>query len=256
MASQLQPTYLDLQAQIGISKHNGGYPATDRLIALCHVRAGSEVLYVGSGIGVGPAYLARTRGCRVIAVDVSTRMLEWTRMRAQREGVSHLVTTEVADVLALPFLGGRFDAVLVESVLAFVADKQQAIAECVRVTRPGGWVGMNETVWRAEPPAGDLALVADAALGTFLVTRAQWQALWEASGLVDLTDEPHPLDIAEETRSRIAWIGWRWLLPAWGRVLKLVATDPRARRALRAQVSYPASLAAEMEYVLCAGRRQ
>jgi SAM-dependent methyltransferase len=255
MASQLQPTYLDLQAQIGITKHNGGYPATDRLLALCHVQDGSEVLYVGSGIGVGPAYLARSRHCRVVAVDVSPRMLEWTRMRAQRDGVSHLVTTEVADVLALPFPEGRFDAVLVESVLAFVADKQQAIAECVRVTRPGGWVGMNETVWRAEPPAGDLALVADAALGTFLVTRAQWRALWEVSGLVDLTDEPHELAIADETRSRIDWIGWRWLLPAWGRVLKLIATDPAARRALHAQVTYPASLAAEMEYVLCAGRR-
>lgn len=255
MASQLQPTYLDLQAEIGISKHNGGYPATDRLIALCHVRAGSEVLYVGSGIGVGPAYLARTHQCRVVAADISPRMLEWTRMRAERDGVADLVTTEQADVLALPFPAGRFDAVLVESVLAFVADKQQAIAECVRVTRHGGWVGMNETVWRAEPPAGDLVGVADAALGTFLVTRAQWRALWEASGLDDRTDEPHPLEIAEETRSRIAWIGWRWLLPAWGRVLKLVATDPRARRALRAQVAYPASLAAEMEYVLCAGRR-
>lgn len=255
MTSQFPPTYLDLQAEIGISKHNGGYPATDRLLALCHVQDGSEVLYVGSGIGVGPAYLARSRHCRVVAVDISPRMLEWTRIRARRDGVAHLVTTEQADVLALPFPDGRFDAVLVESVLAFVADKQQALAECARVTRPGGWVGMNETVWRAEPPAADLAVVADAALGTFLVTQMQWRALWEASGLVELSFEPHDLAIAEETRSRIAWIGWRWLLPAWGRVVALIVTDPRARRAFRTQVSYPASLAAQMQYVLCAGRR-
>lgn len=250
-----QPTYLDLQAQIGITKHNGGYPATDRLIELCHVKAGSQVLYVGSGIGVGPAYLARTRRCRVVAVDVSEQMLEWTRIRARRDGVAHLVTTQIADVLDLPFPPGRFDAVLVESVLAFVADKQQAISECARVTRPGGWVGMNEAMWRAEPPEADRALAADTALGTSLITQAQWRALWEDSGLVDQAHEWHDLDIAAETRSRVAWIGWRWLLPAWGRVLKLVVTDPTARRALRAQISYPASLVDEMGYVLSAGRR-
>ncbi len=249
-----QPTYLDLQAEIGITKHNGGYPATDRLIELCHLEAGSRVLYVGSGIGVGPAYLARTRHCRVLAVDVSEQMLEWTRVRARRDGVAQLVTTELADVLDLPFPRGRFDTVLVESVLAFVADKQHAISECVRVTRPGGWVGMNEAMWRAEPAEADRTRAADAALGTFLVSQAQWRALWEDSGLVDQVHEWHDLDIAAETRSRVAWIGWRWLLPAWGRVLKLVVTDPTSRTALRAQISYPASMVNQMGYVLSAGR--
>lgn len=255
MAIPQQPTYLDLQARIGITKHTGGYPATDRLLELCRVREGSEVLYVGTGIGVGPAHLARTRRCRVVAVDISEQMLEWTRIRARRDRVSHLVSTEIADVLDLPFPQGRFDCVLVESVLAFVADKQRAISECVRVTQPGGWVGMNETMWRDDPPEADRALASDAALGTFLVTQAQWRGMWEGAGLVDQAHEWHDLTIAEETRSRIAWIGWRWLLPAWGRVLKLVVTDPAARQALRAQVTYPASLSNQMGYVLSAGRR-
>lgn len=252
---QRQPTYSELQAQIGISKHNGGYPATERLLALCHVRDGSEVLYVGSGIGVGPAHLARTRRCRVVAVDVSRQMLEWTRVRARRDHVEHLITTGCADVLDLPFPPARFDVVLVESVLAFVMDKQRAISECVRVTRPGGWVGMNETVWRSEPPAGGRDLAADTALGTYLVTQGQWRALWTESGLVDQAHEWNDLDVADETRSRVAWIGWRWLLPAWGRVLRLVVTDPAVRHALRAQLGYPVSLANEMGYVLSAGRR-
>ena len=76
MARTQQPTYLDLQARIGITKHTGGYPATERLLELCRVREGSEVLYVGSGIGVGPAHLARTRRCRVVAIDISEQMLE------------------------------------------------------------------------------------------------------------------------------------------------------------------------------------
>ena len=100
MARTQQPTYLDLQARIGITKHTGGYPATERLLEQCRVREASEVLYVGSGIGVGPAHLARTRRCRVVAIDISEQMLEWTRMRARRDHVAHLVSTERADVLS------------------------------------------------------------------------------------------------------------------------------------------------------------
>ena len=45
-ASHLQPepTYLDMQALVGITKHIGGFEATDTLLALCHVEAAHEVL--------------------------------------------------------------------------------------------------------------------------------------------------------------------------------------------------------------------
>jgi ubiquinone/menaquinone biosynthesis C-methylase UbiE len=249
------PSYLDLQARIGITKHNGGFPATDRLLQMCHVEQAHDVLYVGSGIGVGPSYIARRHGCRVVAADVSPAMLDWTRRRARRDGVADLVVPAQADVLDLPYPDGRFDLVVVESVLAFVEDKARAIAECARVTRPGGWVGMNEAAWREGPPTGDLELDANV-LGTWLITQAQWRTLWVASGLADQAFEPYDLDVKEEVRTRLAWIGWRWLLPAWGRAIRIAVTDPAARRALREQMSYPPSLAALMVYVLTAGRRE
>lgn len=55
--------FIDVQAEIGISKHQGGLPATRQLLGLCHVERAHEVLDVGCGTGVGPAYIARTRGC-------------------------------------------------------------------------------------------------------------------------------------------------------------------------------------------------
>jgi hypothetical protein len=51
--------YLDFQAYVGITKHNGGFAATDELHALCHMAGARQVLEVGCGIGVGPAYMAR-----------------------------------------------------------------------------------------------------------------------------------------------------------------------------------------------------
>lgn len=250
--SAADPSYLDVQAAIGITKHNGGYPATDRLLELCHIEDAREVLYVGAGIGVGPAYIASRYGCDVVAADISEQMLEWTRMRARQDGVAEKVEPMLADIRSLPFQDGSFDLVVVESVVAFVEDKQQAIAECLRVTRPGGWVGMNEAVWKDAAPEeelqGDL-------LGTWLPTRAEWLAVWDASGLTERSFELFDIALGEEARSRFKWVGWRWLLPAWGRAIKLALTDAPTRRALREQLGYPPSLAKVMGYVLTAGRK-
>jgi SAM-dependent methyltransferase len=249
------PSYLDVQAAIGITKHNGGYPATERLLEMCHARRAHDVLYVGSGIGVGPVHLARHYAHRVTALDIDPAMLEWTERRARRDGVSGMVTTVQGDVLDLDLPDGRFDLVVVESVIAFVEDKARAIAECVRVTRPGGWVGMNEAVWLRERPRLEVAARGDV-LGTWLPTGAEWQDRWDGSRLADRAFEVHPLEIGAETRSRIEWIGWRWLLPAWGRTLRLVVTDPAVRGAIRTQLSYPPELATLMGYALSAGRRE
>jgi SAM-dependent methyltransferase len=254
MATAADPSYLDVQAAIGITKHNGGYPATEQLLTMCHARRARDVLYVGSGIGVGPVHLARHYAQRVTALDIDPAMLEWTARRARRDGVSDAITTVQGDVLDLHLPDGRFDLVVVESVIAFVQDKERAISECARVTRPQGWVGMNETVWLGERPPLEVAARGDV-LGTWLPTRAEWQERWDRSGLEDRAFEVHPLELGAEARSRIDWIGWRWLLPAWGRALRLVARDPAVRDALRTQLSYPPGLASLMGYALSAGRR-
>ena len=53
-------------------------------------------------------------------------------------------------MLTLPFEVDWFDVVICESVLAFIEDKPQAIRECVRVVKPGGYVWLNESLW-ADP---------------------------------------------------------------------------------------------------------
>jgi len=65
------PAYFELQATWGITKHLGGTAATDELVALCHIDGGAYVLYVGSGIGVGPASIARRCGRQPIRCHAS-----------------------------------------------------------------------------------------------------------------------------------------------------------------------------------------
>jgi arsenite methyltransferase len=71
------------QAYVGVTKHNGGFAATDDILSLCHIEDAREVLNVGCGIGVGSLYVARKHGCRVVGVDILEKMIEWSRLRAQ-----------------------------------------------------------------------------------------------------------------------------------------------------------------------------
>jgi len=246
--------YLDIQGKLGITKHNGGLQATLHLLRECHVAEARLVLYVGSGIGVGPCVIARRSACQVVALDISEQMLVWTRMRAREEGLADRIEARQGDVLNLPFEADRFDAVLVESVLAFVEDKARAIRECVRVTKPGGYVGMNETIW-LERPAEAKVVEQATALGAWIPTAEEWQHLWDASGIEDQSYTARPIGMGSEVMSRIQWVGLRWMLRAWGRLIRLLRENPGARQAIRAQFDAPSGVVNLMGFALATGRK-
>jgi len=249
----VEPTYLDIQAEAGITKHMGGYAATDALYHLCHLEDAQEVLEVGCGIGVGPAYIAKRFDCRVTAVDISEKMLSWARQRARHEGVVDRIVFRKADVGELPFGDDRFDAIIVESVLAFVEDKEAAIRELIRVTKPGGYIGLNESYWIQQPPPELLSY--STSIGPCIITEAEWRTIWGATPLEERTIQAHSLEAKQEVRDRIKWVGWRSILPAWGRVLKLLLTNPRSRDAIKEQLNIPTELVSYMGYALFLGRK-
>lgn len=245
--------YLDMQAYVGITKHNGGFRATDELLSLCHVEDAQEALNVGCGIGVGSAYVARMYDCRVVGVDISEKMIAWSRLRAREERVEDKVKFQVASVLDLPFDAGRFDVVFCESVIAFVADKRRAIQECVRVAKPGGYVGLNESFW-LEEPSPEIVARARVLVGTDIPTAATWQALWEESGLQDRVVQLHQIDPRAEIRGRIQWVGWQWALRAFVRLLQLYLTKPSVRQSIREQFGVGSEMQ-QMGYGLFAGSK-
>lgn len=247
-------TYLDMQAYVGITKHIGGRTATDELLALCHVARAREVLVVGCGIGVSCAYIAKKHGCHVVGVDISEKMIEWSHKRAREERVENQVEFRVADVLDLPFELDRFDAVLVESVIAFVGDKARAIRECVRVTRPGGYVGLNESFFTV-PPAPQTSEMVRRELGVDIPLVQTWQTLWEASNLHDRVVNLHRIKARRELQDRLRWIGARWTLQAFGRLFHLYLTQPEARTSLKAQFGSTAGSLHTMGYGIFVGRK-
>jgi ubiquinone/menaquinone biosynthesis C-methylase UbiE len=255
-----RPDFFDFAAQVGLTKHIGGRPATDALVAQCHIEAGARVLDVGCGVGVTPVYLARKYGYRVVGVDISEMMIGRAQERARRAGLGDALEFTPADAQDLPFDDEQFDAVITESVTAFPKDKARAVAEYARVTKAGGYVGLNESVWLTWPPAPEiLAWVAqDVGADVQPLTAAGWEALLRDAGLRDIVAQSFKVNIEEEARGILRRYGLGEALRIIGRMLALYARDPSYRgfvKEVRGRGVTPAGLNETFGYGLFVGRK-
>jgi SAM-dependent methyltransferase len=168
----------------------------------------------------------------VVGIDIIPRMIERCEERARREGVADRTEFRVADAQDLPFDDGLFDAVITESVAAFPEDKQRAANEYVRVTKPGGYVGLNESTWLKTPPPPDLVAWASQAVGAQVkpLTREGWVGLLQKAGLQAIVVSTHGIDTRDETRGILRRYGWRGMLRSLWRGLLLYLRNPAYRR--------------------------
>lgn len=222
--------YFEFQAAAGLTKHIGGASATDDLAALCHLQPGQRMLDVGCGVGISARYFADKLGLNVTGVDLRPAMIE--RARANCDGSPAAVKPDfrVADAESLPFDDETFDAVVCESVLAFVPDRARALRELIRVTRPGGWVGFTEAFWASAPNAAMEAYFRKMEPSLHFEPSSTWEALLAGSGLtepvVHINASTNPM---KDARNQLKRVGLGPLLRAWGRSLTLLA-DGRYRR--------------------------
>jgi ubiquinone/menaquinone biosynthesis C-methylase UbiE len=253
--------FFDFAAHVGLTKHLGGVEATDKLMEACHVNRGQVVLDVGCGAGATATYIAKKYGCKVVGVDISAGMIERSRERARREGLTDLVEFRRADAQDLPFEDNLFDAVITESVTAFPEDKQRAVQEYARVTKPGGYVGLNESTWLKVPPPPEVIAWASQDLGATVkpLTADEWVGLLKGAGLQDISATVHEIDTKDETRGCLQRYGCRGMARILLRTLGLYLRNPAYRRfvkEIREQGITPPNLPEYFGYGMYVGRKQ
>ncbi|HLQ30483.1 MAG TPA: methyltransferase domain-containing protein [Ktedonobacteraceae bacterium] len=168
------------------------------------LQEGATILDVGCGTGHDAQDLARAVGPRgrVVGIDCSETMLEVARARVADMQLP--VEYVLADATRLPFADASFDGCQASRVLGHLRQPNQALAEMVRVARPGA---------RIVAADGDLDLtiveIPDRALARKMIHAAcdqmvqgwmgrQMPRLFRQAGLSDIRVEGRlmPLDYA------------------------------------------------------------
>jgi SAM-dependent methyltransferase len=193
---------------------------------------GRRVLEIGCGLGTDLIRFARA-GADVTAVDLTPRSIELVGRRLELEGFSG--DLRVADAERLPFEDGSFDVVYSWGVLHHTPDTPRAVAEAVRVLKPGGrlvlmlyarrswlawglWVRYALLAGHPRRSMDDVIAHHMESPGTTAYTRAQMRAMLEGA-LTGLTVEhvgtPYDRRVAGPLA---AWTGSRagWFLVARG----------------------------------------
>ncbi|MEH2123249.1 class I SAM-dependent methyltransferase [Nostoc sp.] len=150
------------------------------LIASLQLKPGQTVLDAAVGTGLNlPAY---PEGVSVVGVDLSEKMMD----EARKKHVSADITFKVLDLCNLDFPDNTFDAAASGFTLCVVSDPVRALAEILRVTKPGALIAILDYCKSQDPEIQKWQeLISDSSsqLG-FPTGKIKWDALMDYDELI------------------------------------------------------------------------
>lgn len=114
--------------------------AAARLVKFAGIAAGQRILDVACGTGVAAIPAARL-GAKVTALDLTPELLERARFNSNLAEVE--IDFHEGDVEKLPFADATFDVVISQFGHIFAPRPALALAEMLRVLKPGGTIAFN-----------------------------------------------------------------------------------------------------------------
>ena len=236
---QKENDYFDIQADMGITKHMGGRRATEKLVVLAHIKKGDTILEIGCGVGRTACLLAKNYGVHIKSIDINPKMIKRAKERARKEGIEEQVEFILADAQELPFDDNSFDAVIDESVSAFIPDQSKAFTEYYRVLRPKGYLAINEVTWKDKPSEKMQAYVKLVMGGPTFHEVSGWKSLFEGANFQEIEVQTHELKLWEQFIGELQQLEFFEYLKSFGHFIVQMIINPKYWRFTKDVLSSP-----------------
>jgi len=102
------------------------------------INADMTVLDLGAGYGGAARYLAKTYGCKVVALNLSEVENQRDRDMNREQGLDHLITVLDASFDKVDYPDASFDIVWSQDAILHSDNREKVMAEAARVLKPGG----------------------------------------------------------------------------------------------------------------------
>ena len=137
---------------MGHQIHIGGLKSSNSLADAAGIDPGTSGIDLCCCTGAGMRFLTRFREVdRMHGVDATETVVQRGRLRNEQEGFDDRITFTIADACQTGLPDAEADFVWGEDAWCYVVDKEQLVAEAVRLVKPGGVVAFTDWV---EGPAG------------------------------------------------------------------------------------------------------
>ncbi|MBJ6751489.1 class I SAM-dependent methyltransferase [Geomonas anaerohicana] len=192
------------QQAVPFTQVPGHHDAMQVLLEVSGVGKSDEVLDVACGPGMVACEFAR-HARHVTGVDITPAMIEQARQRQGEQRLANL-SWDVGNAVPLAYPDNTFSLVLTRYSFHHLLDPRAALAEMIRVCRPGGTVLVADVAMPSAKSAAydHLELIRDPS-HTHALTEEEFEELFQRAGLVDCRRSAYGVDIELETQIRASF---------------------------------------------------
>ena len=182
----------------------GHYDAMQILLEISGVGNDDEVLDVACGPGLVASEFAR-HARQVTGIDITPAMIDQAQKRQQEQNQTNL-DWRVGEAVPLPYGDDRFSLVITRYSFHHMLSPERALAEMIRVCKPGGRVLVADVAVKSEESAAydRLEILRDPS-HTHALTRDEFAELFKHSGLVQCRQSAYGVEIELENQLKASF---------------------------------------------------
>ncbi len=158
---------------------------------LTNLSADSVVLDLGAGYGGSMRYLAKSVGCKCVALNLSEVENERDRQKNREQGLDHLIEVVDGDFTNLAYEDDRFDIIWSQDAFLHSGDRRKVCSEVARVLKPGGEVIFTDPMQADDAPTDKLQPIYDRIHLDSLGSPGFYRKTLTELGLTELDFEDH-----------------------------------------------------------------